>query len=43
LPFAASQAGTLSPDETAELNHYMELEHVMRMAKARARERLGNE
>ena len=27
----------LSPDETAELNHYQELEHLMRLAKARAR------
>jgi hypothetical protein len=28
---------TLTPQETAELNHYMELEHLFRMAKARAR------
>ena len=27
----------LSPDETAELNHFMELEHIIRMAKAKAR------
>ena len=27
----------LSPDETAELGHYLELEHLMRLAKARAR------
>jgi hypothetical protein len=27
----------LSPDEKAELDHFMELEHVLRMAKARAR------
>ena len=26
----------LSPDETAELNHYLELEHLMRLAKAGA-------
>jgi hypothetical protein len=26
----------LSPEETAELNHYLELEHLMRLAKARA-------
>jgi hypothetical protein len=30
----------LSPDETAELNHYQELEHLMRLAKARARAHL---
>ena len=30
----------LSPDETAELNHYLHVEHVMRLAKARARQRL---
>jgi hypothetical protein len=27
----------LSPDETSELDHYMQLEHLMRLAKARAR------
>lgn len=31
---------SLSPDETAELNHYLYTEHVMRLAKARARQRL---
>lgn len=31
----------LSADETAELNHYMEAEHIMRLAKARARERIS--
>lgn len=31
----------LSPDETAELNHYLELEHIMRLAKARARQNTG--
>ena len=31
------KADTLSPDEKAELNHYLELEHLMRLAKARAR------
>lgn len=34
------KANSLSPDETAELNHYLHLEHVMRLAKARARQRL---
>jgi len=33
----------LSPEEKAELDHYMELEHIMRLAKARARQRLANE
>ena len=33
----------LTPDETAELNHYMQLEHLMRLAKARARKHLVNE
>jgi len=30
------KADTLSPDETAELNHFLHVEHVMRLAKARA-------
>ena len=30
----------LSPDETAELNHYLPIEHLMRLAKARARRHL---
>lgn len=34
------KADGLSPDETAELNHYLHVEHVMRLAKARARQRL---
>jgi hypothetical protein len=33
----------LSSEETAELNHYMQLEHVMRLAKARARACLAHE
>jgi hypothetical protein len=32
----------LSSEETEELNHYLHLEHVMRLAKARARLRLLN-
>jgi hypothetical protein len=39
----AAKEGTLSSDERVELNHYLELEHVMRMAKAKARARLANE
>jgi hypothetical protein len=31
------RSGTISPDDRAELNHYLELEHLMRLAKARAR------
>jgi hypothetical protein len=30
--------GHLSPAEKSELDHFMELEHIMRMAKARARQ-----
>ena len=32
----------LTPEEMDELGHYMELEHIMRMAKARARARQSN-
>jgi hypothetical protein len=32
----------LTPEEAAELDHYLELEHVMRLAKARARRRLAS-
>ena len=31
------KAGGVSPEEKAELDHFMELEHILRMAKARAR------
>lgn len=31
----------LSPDEKSELDHYMQLEHIMRLAKARARQYLA--
>jgi len=34
------KTGGLSDEETAELNHYLRIEHVMRLAKARARELL---
>ena len=33
----------LTAEETAELNHYLQLEHLMRLAKARARHYLKNE
>jgi hypothetical protein len=32
---------SLSPDEKAELDHFMELEHILRMAKAKARQILS--
>ncbi len=31
----------LSPEEESELDHYMSTEHLMRLAKARAREYVG--
>ena len=34
------KAESLSADETAELNQYLQIEHLMRLAKARARQRL---
>ncbi len=34
------KADRLSPEEGSELGHYMEIEHIMRLAKARARRRL---
>jgi hypothetical protein len=30
----------LSPEEKGELEHYMEIEHLIRLAKARAREKI---
>ncbi len=33
----------LSPDELEELNHYLQLEHLMRLAKARAHYHLRHE
>jgi hypothetical protein len=38
---AREKAETLSPEERAELDHFMELEHILRMAKARARQILS--
>ena len=32
------KADRLSPEEKAELDHFLELEHILRMAKARARQ-----
>ena len=31
------KAATLSPDDKSELDHYIQLEHIMRLARARAR------
>lgn len=30
--------GTITPEEQSELDHFMQLEHVMRLAKARVRQ-----
>ena len=35
------KTGSLSPDEATELAHYLQLEHLLRLAKARARTRLA--
>ena len=32
----------ISPDERAELNHHIELDHIVRMAKAKARQYAQN-
>jgi hypothetical protein len=34
--------GALTPEETSELEHYLQLEHIMRLAKARARKYLSS-
>jgi hypothetical protein len=33
----------LTPEETSELDHYLQLEHLIRLAKARARQNLGDD
>ena len=33
----------LSAEESSELDHYLQIEHLMRLAKARARQHLGSE
>lgn len=35
------KTSSLSSDETAELNQYLQIEHLMRLAKVRARQRLA--
>jgi hypothetical protein len=37
------KSATLTPEERSELDHYMQLEHLMRLAKARARQHLTHE
>lgn len=37
------KTGGLSPDEKSELDHYMQLEHIMRLAKARAHKYVAHE
>ncbi len=38
---ARKTGGQLTAEEQSELDHFLELEHLMRLAKARARERLA--
>jgi hypothetical protein len=38
---AREKSTGLSPDEAGELEHYLQLEHLMRLAKARARAHLA--
>ncbi|HKP37980.1 MAG TPA: hypothetical protein VJT71_14070 [Pyrinomonadaceae bacterium] len=40
---AREKNGDLSPAEKSELDHYLQIEHLMRLAKARARDFLPNE
>jgi hypothetical protein len=40
---ASEKAGTLTAEERGELTHYLELEHLMPLAKARARQARGHE
>jgi hypothetical protein len=37
------KTSSLSADEKSELDHYMQLEHLMRLAKARAHQYVANE
>ena len=38
---ARENARLLDPEETSELEHYLQLEHIMRLAKARAKKFLA--
>jgi hypothetical protein len=37
---AREKQGTLTPEERSELDHYAQVEHIMRLVKAQARRRL---
>jgi hypothetical protein len=37
------RSGEIESDEKSELDHYLQLEHLMRLAKARARDHLVDE
>lgn len=37
------KVASLSPEEKSELDHYLQLEHLMRLAKARARRYITND
>jgi hypothetical protein len=37
------KTNALTPEEESELDHYMQLEHIMRLAKARARRYVAHE
>ena len=39
---AREKTGSLSADERSELEHYLQLEHLMRLAKARAQRHLSS-
>jgi hypothetical protein len=38
---AKERAGALNTEESSELEHYLQLEHIMRLAKARAKQHLS--
>ena len=40
-PIRRQKTTSLSSDETAELEQFLQIEHLMRLAKARARQRLA--
>jgi len=37
-----NRRSSLTPEERAELDHFLELEHILRLAKAKARSILAN-
>ena len=39
---AREKDGALTPEETSELDHYLQLEHIMRLAKAQSRKNLSS-